>query len=173
MKARLLLFALLGVFHGNSSAQNALEPCLRDFADAYHAGVNKTINDAVVQRSSLQLTTLPSFQPESGLRLVGTELYFVEFQSFYWGESQYIDRDGNGHMNFTKPKIITNTRHAPISATVARRVEHIYSKAIAKAKKSDQMGLDGVSYVFSRHRTVLAVGLGLPSHGLGMAAWLS
>jgi hypothetical protein len=149
MKIRLVSLALLGALHGNSIAQNALEPCLQRLADAYHAGVNKTINDVVVRPSTLQLTTIPSFQPESGLRLVGTELYFVEFPSSYWGDSFVVDRHGSGRMDFTKPRIVTKTRHAPLSATNARRVEQIYAKAISKAKKSGQIGLDGVTYYFS------------------------
>ncbi|MDB5910765.1 MAG: hypothetical protein JWP34_4879 [Massilia sp.] len=149
MKTRLLLLGFLWVLHNNAFAQSALEPCLEDFSDAYHGGVNKVIDDAVVRPSSLQLTTFPSFYPESGLRLAGSELYFVELQSSFWGESQFIDRHGNGHMDFKRPKIIPKTRHAPINSAIARRLEHIFSKGITRAKKSDKMGLDGVSFVFS------------------------
>lgn len=149
IKASLWLIALLCVLHTKAGAQNALEPCLRNYADAYHIGINKIINEAVAHPPSLQLTTLPSFEAESGLRLVGTEIYFVQFRSFYWGESQVFDRHGVGHMDFSKPKIATKIRHAPLSAPLARLVEHTYSKAIAKARRSDQMGLDGTSYVFS------------------------
>ncbi len=52
-------------------------------------------------------------------------------------------------MNFTKPKIATKTSHAPMSPALARRVEQIYAKTIANAKRSNQMGLDGTSYIFS------------------------
>jgi hypothetical protein len=64
MKERLLLLALFGVLHSNAGAQNSLEPCQGDFSDEYHAGVNRVINDAVVNPSSIQLTTFPSFRPE-------------------------------------------------------------------------------------------------------------
>jgi hypothetical protein len=80
---------------------------------------------------------------------VGSELYFVELQSSFWGMSQVIDHRGNGHMDFTKPKITPKTRHAPINSALARRVEHVFSKEIMRAKKSGQMGLDGDSFVFS------------------------
>jgi hypothetical protein len=149
MKAHLFLFVLAGVLQSSSIAQNVLEPCREDFSDEYHARVNRIIGDAVAQPSSLRLTTFPSFQPESGLILVGAELYFVRLNSFYWAESLYADRDGSYRRDFVKPKIVTTTLHAPLSATIARRIEYVYSAAIAKAGTSGRMGLDGVAYVFS------------------------
>lgn len=149
MKASLSSFILLSALHNGAIAQNTLEPCANDITDAYHAGVNRTVNDAVMQPSSLQLTTVPSFQPESGVRLVGTELYFVEFRSSFWGDSYYVDRVGSGRMDFARPRVVTRTRHAPIGEKAAHRVEKVYSMAIAKAQKSDRRGLDGVTYFFA------------------------
>jgi hypothetical protein len=149
VKACLLPLALFGMFQSICSAQNALEPCRDRFADAYHARVAKTIDDAVIQPSSLRLTTLPSFQPESGLRLVDTELYFVQFTSFFWADSYYRAADGSYRMDFARPKIATMVRHAPLSSMLARRVEQVYARAIAKAKHADGRGLDGVTYAFS------------------------
>jgi hypothetical protein len=157
MKACLLAFALGGVFQGSCGAQNALEPCQDELADPYHGAVGQVIDKAVARPASLQLTTFPSFEAESGLRLAGTELYFVEFKSSYWGESQYLARDGSYRMDFSRPKILTKVRHAPLSAGLAQRVERAYAGSIAKAKKSDWMGLDGVIYLFATSNGACAV----------------
>ncbi len=37
----------------------------------------------------------------------------------------------------------------PLSATIARRIERAYAKAIEKAAKNDLIGMDGVFYMFS------------------------
>jgi hypothetical protein len=52
-------------------------------------------------------------------------------------------------MDFGKPKTVVKTRHARLSIGVARRIEHIFIRAIAEAKGSDRIGLDGEAYVFS------------------------
>lgn len=148
MKVFALLVMLAGIPHANARA--TLQPCDSMDANPYYAGVNRIISGAVRQPSQLQLTTLPSFSEESGVRIVGDDIYFVQFRSFYWGEaSPRLDGPGDGHMNFTKPKIATKTIHAPMSPALVRRVEQIYAKTIANAKQSNQMGLDGTSYIFS------------------------
>lgn len=149
MNTRIFSTVLMAVLHGSACAQNALEPCDVPFSNPYHAGVNKVISGAVAQQARVQLVTLPSFEPESALKLVGSEIYFVGFQSSFWAGSYRVDRHGTGRMDFTKPQIRTRVRHAPISAAVADRVEQLYVTAIAGAKTSNQMGLDGVDYIFS------------------------
>ena len=149
MNAGLLILMLAGLLHSVCSAQDALEPCSRERANPYYDGVNQVISAAVGQQSSLLLTTLPSFEPESGVRLVGAKVYLVEFRSSFWAESNHVNRQGIGRMDFTKPAIKTRTRHAPIDAALARRIELVYSKAIANAKKLEQVGVDGVSYLMS------------------------
>lgn len=149
MKICTPLFALLIALHGNASAQGSLEPCGQDFADGYHTGVNSRIEAAVARKSSLQLTTYPSFEVESGLRLVGPDLYFVEFRTQFWNDSYVVDRKGVSHMDFTKPKTDVRTSHVRLDPAIAARVERIYSKAIAEAKHSDRGGLDGTTFVFS------------------------
>jgi hypothetical protein len=157
VKAWLLPLALFGTCQSICRAQNALEPCHDQFADPYYARVVKTIDDAVMQPSSLQLTTLPSFEPESGVRLVGTELYFVQFKSFFWADSYHRARDGSYRMDFARPKIATRVRHAPLSSTLARRIEQVYAAAVAKAKNADWMGVDGVTYAFSTSNRACAL----------------
>ena len=149
MKALSLMIILAAGLHCNSSyAQVALEPCEKlEFLAGYYTGVDRIIDRAVGQSSQLQLTTLPAFQAESGVRLLATEVYFVQFKSSYWGEANNFDE--GGHMDFAKPQISTSVSHAPLSPAIARSVERIYARAIASAKKSDRMGADGVSYLFS------------------------
>jgi hypothetical protein len=157
MKACLLAFALSGVFQGSCGAQNALEPCQDELADPYHSGVGKVIDKAVARPTSLQLTTFPSFEAESGLRLAGSELYFVEFKNFFWGESQHLALDGSYRMDFSRPKTLTKVRHAALSAGLAKRVERAYAGSIAKAKKFDARGLDGTIYLFATSSGACAV----------------
>jgi hypothetical protein len=149
MKNRLAQLILLGFVQSTALAQSSLEPCRKDFTDAYHVGVNKVIDDAVAAPSSLQLTTFPSFQAESGLRLVASRVYFVEFQTSFWGDSYVVDRKGDGRMDFTKPRTVAKSRNAPLSSDTAQRIEHAYSKAITEATQSGRMGLDGTAYVLS------------------------
>lgn len=135
---------------GQCYAQNLLEPCDGYIRSPYSDGVQKIIDHAVPQPSLLHLATLPSFQNESGLRLVGNEVYFVQFKSFYWGDSIVYNRKGEGRMDFSRPpRVSTTVSHAPLSEPVARRIEKVYTQSIARAKRSNQAGLDGVSYVFA------------------------
>lgn len=149
MKNRLAQLIFLAFFQSTALAQSSLEPCRKDFIDAYHVGVNKVIDDAVAVPSSLQLTTFPSFQTESGLRLVASKVYFVEFQTSFWGDSYVVDRKGNGRMDFTKPRTVAKSRSAPLSSDTAQRIGRAYSKAITEATQSGRTGLDGTAYVLS------------------------
>ncbi|OEZ58194.1 hypothetical protein [Duganella sp. HH105] len=149
MKNRLAQLIFLGFFQSTALAQSSLEPCREDFIDAYHVGVNKVIDDAVAAPSSLQLTAFPSFQAESGLRLVASRVYFVEFQTSFWGDSYVVDRKGNGRMDFTKPRTVAKSRNALLSLDTAQRIGRMYSKAITEATQSGRMGLDGTAYVLS------------------------
>jgi len=157
IKKQLLIIYLCGLF-SNAVAQDSLEPCRDVQSDRYRAGVNKVIDKAVGRPSSLQLTTYPSFDAESGLRLVGAELYFVQFRSSFWGAAHPDFRDGRSRMDFTKPRIRVSTSRAPLSMTIARRIESAYAKAIAKAAKNDLIGMDGDFYIFStsEHSCALA-----------------
>jgi len=149
MRFRTSIFVLVLALQSCANAQNSLDPCGDDFSDAYYNGVVKRIDDAVARKSSLQVTTFPSFQVESGLRLVGSEIYYVEFQNQFWNESTVWDGKGNGHMDFSKPKGTAKARHAPLETSLAARILRLYSKAIAQAAPSNRRGLDGTSYVFS------------------------
>jgi hypothetical protein len=146
MKA-LLLSTLVGMFHCAASAQSALEPCPTVQPNPYYDGVNRVIDNSVGRPSSLHLTSLPSFEAESGLRLVGTEVYFVQFRTQFWSESVYPQRDGSYRMNFTKPNIITRVHHAPLSPAIMKRVLDVYARAASTAKKQDSIGIDGVTYL--------------------------
>ncbi|GEM_PF-3378004 len=145
----LLLLLLLEVFQSSASAHDALEPCRDERNDPYHTRVNGLIDKAVGKPSSIRLTTYPSFASESGLRIVGNELYFVEFARSFWDESFEQVSKHEYRMNFKKPDIRTRTRHAPLSALAADRIRRVYASAIAQPKESGHMGLDGVSYVFT------------------------
>lgn len=112
---RSLIVSFAFILCGTPAAQSTLEPC-REAGDPYHAAVNQVIDKVVAKPSRLQLTTFPSFQTESGIRLVGSDVYFVEFQSSYWGDSVAEDGGGSYHMDFRKPRPITKVRRAPLGA---------------------------------------------------------
>ncbi len=145
---RSLLFTLALSVCGASAAQNSLEPC-REAGDPYHAAVNRIIDKAVAKPARLQLTVFPSFETESGIRLVGSDVYFVEFQSSHWADSIVADGRGSYHMDFSKPKIVTKVHRASLNAGVADRIQQVFTKAIVEARSPGEGGLDGVSYVFS------------------------
>lgn len=145
----LLLPALIGLFHCVASAQSALEACPTVPPNPYYDGVNAVIDKSVGKPSSLHLTSLPSFAVESGVRLVGTEVYFVQLRKQFWSESVRHQRDGSYRMDFTKPNIITRVRHAPLSLAVMKRIEDVYARAASSSKKQKNMGLDGVIYLIS------------------------
>jgi hypothetical protein len=150
----LLLILAIGCLCNRSYAQSALEPCPPEFLADYYLGVDKIIDDAVGRPARLALTTLPSFHAESGVRLVGTDVYLVRFDSFFWAEANSFDeKSGRGRTDFSKPRIKTKVHSAALSPEIANRVEQTYAAAIANAKKSDRLGLDGVSYRFSTPQT--------------------
>lgn len=148
---RLFGLTLVGMFalHGGCLAQNLLAPCRYEGKDPYYQGVYRVIDKAVGKPSRLQLTVFPSFQAESGVRLLGTEVYHVQLLSSFWGDSQTWDRKGSGHMDFSKPKSLTRVRHAPLSSAVADRVEQVFAKATLAANGAELGGLDGTSYEFT------------------------
>ncbi len=145
---RRVLFVFLACAFGvRVTAQEALEPCRDRFNDPYHAAVKRVIDNAVAKPARLLLTTVPSFEAESGLRLVGNEIYHVEFPTSFWYES--YPKGENGRMDFTKPRIVGKVRRASLSQDVANRVEQVFANAIAKSKDSGWAGIDGVSYIFA------------------------
>lgn len=145
----LLLSTLIGLFHCAASAHSALEPCPTVPPNPYYDGVNRVIDKSVGRLTSLHLTSLPSFAAESGVRLVGTDVCFVQFRAQFWSESVRPQRDGSYRMDFTKPNIITRVRHAPLSPAVMKRVEDVYARAASTAKKQNIMGIDGEIYLIS------------------------
>ncbi|WP_213605434.1 hypothetical protein [Pseudoxanthomonas japonensis] len=134
----------------HASAQSALEPCEMEFLGDYYRGVDKIIDDAVGDTPRLSLTTLPSFSPESGVRLVGDHIYFVQFGSSFWYGATTVDHSGRGHEEFSSPKVEIRMYRARVSQSIAERIEQAFATAIKSSRKSDRMGLDGVSYRFTK-----------------------
>jgi len=149
MKAQSIGYFLAALIPCAAHAQSALAPCNGQFSDAYFAGMNRIADRAVKQPFQLQLTTLPSFQNESVLRLAGSEIYLVQFRKFYWAEANSLDRSGATRKDFSKTQIPVKVRHAPLSAALAQRVLQAYLDAIATAKNTEPMGVDGTTYVVS------------------------
>lgn len=145
----LLLILVIGFLCNRTYAQGELEPCDNEFEDEYYASVDRVISEAVGRRAQLQLTTTPSFKPESGVRLIGTDVYFVQFLNSFWAEANYFDEAGYGHTDYAKPRITTMVRHAPLNPELAKRVEQVFLQSIANTKRSDDFRLDGVTYRFS------------------------
>lgn len=121
----------------------ATEPCSR-FMPEYHSGVDRVIDAAVGKPARLAITTLPSFTPESGVRLVGGDVYFVKFEKMFWAESQ----KGGGRMDFSAPRIATSVHVAPLSADLANAIERLFGRSIAAAKPTNITGIDGTAYRF-------------------------
>ncbi len=131
-------------------AQSALKPCEMEFLGDYYRGVEKIIDDAVGGAPRLSLTTLPSFVPESGVRVVGDDVYLVQFASSFWYGAMKPDSAGRDHESFSSAQVKTRIYRAKISRSIADRIEQVYTAAIAGSRKPDRMGLDGVSYRFTR-----------------------
>lgn len=149
MKTIPLLTLLCAWLPVAAQAQDALEPCGTELLGEYYQGVEERIDSAIGRRPELSLTTLPSFSPESGVRLVGAEVYYVEFQSSFWADANTIDRSGIGHMDFDSPKVRTRVYHSRLDPDIAHDVMQAYGTAISAARESDRIGLDGVSYRFT------------------------
>ena len=153
MKNIPLLAVLIMAFAPTLSfAQSALEPCELEFLGDYYRGVDKIIDDAVGSTPRLSLTTLPSFSPEYGVRLVGDYVHLVQFDSSFWYGATSIDSRGRGRDDFST-QVNTRTYRAEISASIANRIKQAYTESIAGSKKSDRMGADGVSYRFTTPET--------------------
>jgi len=146
IRCRFTAFAF--VFCGTSAAQGSLEPC-REANDPYYRAVNQVIDKAVAKPTQLQLTVFPSFEVESGIRLVGSDVYFVKFRSSFWADSVAADGGGSYHMDFSKPKTVATVSRATLDAAVAERVLRVFTKAIVEAKETGHGGLDGIAYVFT------------------------
>lgn len=136
-----------------SLAQSALKPCEVEFLVDYYRGVDNIIDDAVGGMPRLSLTTLPSFSPEYGVRLVGDYIHLVQFSSSFWYGATSIDSRGRGREDFSSTQIETRTYRTEMSASIANRIKQAYTEAIAGSQKSDRMGLDGVSYRFTTPET--------------------
>lgn len=144
-----LLILAVGFLCGRAYAQSELEPCNNEFSGEYYARVDRIISEAVGRHAQLQLTTIPSFEPESGVRLVGTDVYFVKFLNSLWAEANAFDEAGYEHTDYAKPRISTKVRHAPLDPGLAKRLEQVFLQSIVNARKSDDLRLDGVTYRFS------------------------
>ena len=151
MKALFRLFILaIGCFCNRSYAQSALEPCDLEFMAGYYVGVDRIIDDAVGRPAELAITTFPSFHAESGVRLVGADIYFVDFKSSFWTQGALMEgKSGRSRTHLSKPRIKTSVHVASLSQETAGRIARTYAVAIANARKSNSIGLDGISYHFS------------------------
>ena len=144
----LLLIAAAACAADSARAQT-LEPCEIEFLSEYYRGVDSIIDHATGRPAQLSLTVLPSFFAESGVRLVGNDVYSVELKSSYWEKTQSMDSSGHGHMDFSSPQAASDVFHAPLSPEIVARIKQLYIRAISAATKSDRRGFDGVSYRFS------------------------
>ena len=140
-----LLFTLGCCTIAPALAQN-IEPCKSEFMGDYYRGVDEIINKAIGHQSQLSITTIPSFSAESGLRLVGNDVYFVQLKASVWANSFVMDGPGRGHNDFSSPHAATTVYRAALSPEIASRIKQLYVNAITNAKESDRMGLDGVTY---------------------------
>ncbi len=124
----------------------AAKPC-NDFMPEYYGQVDRIVDVAVGKTARLSLTTFPSFYAESGVRLVGADVYFVQLLSFLWAES-YAGGVGP-KVEFAKVRVKTKTFQAKLRADIADRVEAVYAHAISRVRPSQAQGLDGVTYRFA------------------------
>ena len=138
------LFAAFAI--GLLTSSHAAEPCSSHMPE-YPSQVDKIIDDAVGRPARLSITTIPSFRAESGVRLVGSEVYFVKFASSVWRTS---NADGVGpKVEFSKIRVESETYKAALRTDLADRLEAVYAQAISQARPSHNQGLDGVTHHFS------------------------
>ena len=141
------LFAI-ALASGASDAQD-LEPCDAQALVGYDAAVDAIIDKTVGSAASLSVTTIPSFKPESGLRLVGPSVYFVQFQTSLWDQGIRHDGEAIEEVEFSSLPIRARARSAAIAPALAKRIEAVYAKAIAAARASERGGMDGETVRFS------------------------
>ncbi|MDR2187452.1 MAG: hypothetical protein LBE62_05280 [Azonexus sp.] len=143
MKRFLLLTLPMCILQSNiTHAQSVLEPCREYPLSEYYQGIEKRVDVAAGAEYQIALTTIPSFFPESAVRLVDSEIYYVKFKPSLWAT-------GNSHMDFVSPKINIKVYHSPISQENASKIVRIYSAAISSVREQDDAGgLDGTSYYF-------------------------
>ncbi len=118
----------------------ALEPCT-DVMASYYTAVERAVDVRSGPSAIVAITILPSFQPEYALRVLKDAVVLVRFQSSLWYEGPSSDG--------ISPKKGFKVWTAPISSQLAATVAGVVARHIASAKRSDEMGLDGVSYRFS------------------------
>ena len=118
----------------------ALEPCDK-YLEKYSSAVELAADTAQKDPNSTKLTTLPSFRPESALRIANNTVYLIEFNSSIWYE-------GFAHDDVS-PKRGLKMTTAPLSPSLATRLTRTFSRYIRRSKPSERRGLDGVIYRFS------------------------
>jgi len=118
----------------------ALEPCDK-YLDKYSVAVELAADTAQKDPNSTKITTLPSFRPESALRIANNTVYLIEFNSSIWYE-------GFAHDDVS-PKRGLKMTTAPLSPALAARLTRTFSRHIRRSKRSGRRGLDGVYYRFS------------------------
>ena len=118
----------------------ALEPCDK-YLDKYSLAVERAADTAQKDPNSTTVTTLPSFRPESALRIANNTVFLIEFNSSIW----YEGLAGDG----VSPKLGLKISTAPLSPLLATRLTQTFSRHIGRSKPSVRRGLDGVTYRFS------------------------
>ena len=131
------------------SAQETLVPCDTEFLSGYYKGVDLIIDQAINQEPEISLTVIPSFFPEDGIRLMSNRVYYVQLKSSFWEQARFLESGWVKRATKTVKKIKTESFNASLDPILVDRIKLTYKNAIAKAKETDQFGLDGVTYRFS------------------------
>lgn len=144
---RLLLTAVGGVLSFDLLAGEFLEPC-SEGVWGYEERVEAIIDMATETTidEALSLVRRPSFAPESGVRLDnGNQVHAVHFEKLLWAEG----RRSLGALDFSSTQVPVRHLQAPIAPELAERIRRTFSQAILSSRRSEQFGLDGVSYSFT------------------------
>jgi hypothetical protein len=118
----------------------ALEPCDK-YLEKYSLAVERAADTAHKDPDSLSVAKLPSFRPESVVRIANNTVFLIEFNSSIWYEG--LARDG------VSPKLGLKTSTAPLSPSLAARLTQTFTRHIRRSRSSDRQGLDGVFFRFS------------------------
>jgi len=128
-----------------------LEPCQGHLAE-YESRVEALSRGAMPGDVEFLVTVIPSFQPEWSVGVSADKGHFflthVVFQPSLWGSSQVQTGPNTFGYDFQKSHVQTTATTVNISAELHEALRSEWDRSIAGARRSEGIGLDGVTFKF-------------------------
>jgi len=148
----MVFFALLSLT-SSLRAQDSLEPCDDLGNDEYLAGVDAMLDHGVKGNIVASFTTVPSFTPESGIRITLDDGVYRAHHVFLleslWASS-LLPPDDRSVVRFelSKKELPRKVASAEIPAELADSVISLMQREVEASRKTELMGFDGETYYF-------------------------